>query len=221
MIGQRVVHVWMLPTRHTRQLESFLDDNERERMSRLRDRRRQLEFAAVHGAVRGILSAYLAMPPRAIRLRRGPWGKPETDGLRFNLSHCSGAALLAVTRCRDVGIDVEGRRLRLDVARFADRFLPGEEGSMISALPPAARQEAFLRLWTRREAVVKAAGGRLVRGLRMSVSADVVVGFSGSWRVYDLDGPAGCAAALAVRGAAPCTIRWPQRPELPEGEQSR
>lgn len=81
---------------------------------------------------------------------------------------------------------------------------------MAAAAGPTERAERFLRLWTRKEAVVKAAGARLAQGLGLTVltdadtDADVVHDPSGqipgTWSVCDLPVPDGCLAALAVAG---------------------
>ncbi|MET8139924.1 4'-phosphopantetheinyl transferase superfamily protein [Sphaerisporangium sp. NPDC005288] len=175
----------------------------------LTDSGRRCEFVAVRAMTRITLSRYLGIPPAAIPLRRGPWGKPEVavpgNTVGFNVSHHGGLALLAVAARTQVGIDVEGHRPRRNVERIAARYFAADENMRLGSLPPAEREAAFLRLWTRKEAVVKAAGGRLAQGLHLPVSGDAPVlvhdpaeTLPGTWRLHDLEVPAGYVATLAV-----------------------
>jgi 4'-phosphopantetheinyl transferase len=227
------VDVWTVPldgsTAAVAALSRMLSGRETERAGRCRfeaDRRR---FVVAHGALRRILAGYLDVPPEELRLERGRHGKPRlADGadLRFNLSHCDELALVAVSRHAEVGVDVDRLRPGLSVEAFAERLFPTSDARFVAAAAgPMERGERFLRLWTRKEAVVKAAGARLTQGLGLPVltdtdtdtGADVVRDPSGRirgvWSVCDLPVPDGCLAALAVAGAAAprVSVRHAQR----------
>jgi 4'-phosphopantetheinyl transferase len=86
---------------------TLLDDDERSRAARFvraRDRRR---FARCRAALREILGALCGRPPASLQFRAVARGKPEliepasTDAqqaLRFNVSHASAMAVIAVCR---------------------------------------------------------------------------------------------------------------------------
>ncbi|MFD3841985.1 4'-phosphopantetheinyl transferase family protein [Streptomyces sp. NPDC058642] len=220
------VDVWTVPLDGSpatvAALSRLLSGREAERAGRCRfeaDRRR---FVVAHGVLRRILAGYLGVPAGELRLERGRHGKPRlADGatLRFNLSHCGELALVAVSRHAEVGVDVDRLRPGVPVEAFAERFFPASDARFVAAAAgPVERGERFLRLWTRKEAVVKAAGARLTQGLGLPVfpdldldpgtdtDADVVRDPSGRirgvWSVRDLPVPDGCLAALAVAGTA-------------------
>ena len=92
----------------------------------------------------------------------GSHGKPalagESDGnaIRFSVSHSHGVALYAVTRGREVGIDIERIRSNLAVAEIAERFFSRREIAMLRTLPTEAQRQAFFRCWTHKEAYIKA-----------------------------------------------------------------
>ena len=90
----------------------------------------------------------------------------EPARLTFNLSHTDGLVGLATLSVpgRRLGFDVEpaDRSVNLDVA---DRFFRSEETTWLRSLPEAGRPEGFLRLWTLKEAFIKATGEGLVRDL--------------------------------------------------------
>jgi Phosphopantetheinyl transferase len=105
-----------------------------------------------------------------VSFRRGPHGKPYLNGspLQFNLSHSGGLALVAVS-LTEVGIDVEAARSTFDPVSLAARFLSAADAASLQALPEPERHDEFLRLWTRKEAALKAIGFGL-GGLAMDLS---------------------------------------------------
>jgi Phosphopantetheinyl transferase len=168
-------------------------------------------YAVAHGTKRLILGSRLGLPPARVPLRVGRWGKPEVagSGLRFSLAHSGDRALLGVCGHREIGVDVERPRSGLDPVRFAARWFRPEEAARVAEAGPADRWGEFLRLWTRKEACVKAAGGRLAQSLTLPVGhgphtvADPSGRLPGSWWVDDVQGPEDCTAAVALAGTAP------------------
>jgi 4'-phosphopantetheinyl transferase len=114
--------------------------------------------------LRAILGLYLDMAPRYLSFRYSSHGKPalawESGGnaIRFNMSHSRGVALYAVTRDREVGIDLEFIRRDLEVDQIAERFFSRRETVTLRALPTDLREYAFFLCWTRKEAYIKARG---------------------------------------------------------------
>jgi 4'-phosphopantetheinyl transferase len=148
-------------------------------------------------ALRDILAVYLETSPAAVRLVDGAHGKPELAGdeLHFNLSHSGDVGLVAVSRERAVGVDVERIDPRRDVLALAERALGAEGAASVRAAPAADRAAVFHRAWARREAVAKCAGTGLSTPPRDTPR-----------QVVDLDVGAAYAAALAVAGAAPVRV---------------
>jgi 4'-phosphopantetheinyl transferase len=148
-------------------------------------------------ALRDVLAAYLEISPEAVRLVTGEHGKPELAGgdLHFNLSHSGGVGLVAVSRERPVGVDVERIEARRDVLALAERALGAEGAAAVRAAPDADQAAVFHRAWARREAVAKCAGTGL-----STPPPDA------PRQVIDLDVGEDYAAALAVAGAAPVRV---------------
>lgn len=206
-------------------LARVLSEEETRRWRGFVDPRQRRVFLAAHGAARMILGGYLAAPPAELRLHTGRWGKPELDGhpVRFSLSHAGGAILLAVSAARAVGVDIEYARPQGANTDLAARFFPAEESALVAAADSVQRPAVYLRLWTRKEACVKAAGARLVEGLGLRVADSSMPGgvarsdpllvvdgsgrLPGPWLVRDLPAPVGYAAALALCGSEPYRVR--------------
>lgn len=117
--------------------------------------------------LRRVLAAYLGHAVDAADLHIGAYGKPALveAGLQFNLSHSRGGAVVALAHGIELGVDLERAGRRRPHAELARRFFCAAEAQHIESLPDAAREAAFLRLWTAKEAVLKAIGRGLAFGL--------------------------------------------------------
>jgi 4'-phosphopantetheinyl transferase len=205
-------------------LGQILSVDERVRADGFRFQKDRERFIVAHGLVRTVLSGYLDCAPAELRFLRNARGKPHLDGtrtvdLRFNLSHSHDIALLALAEGREVGVDIEHERPDLDILELAERFFAAEEFRALRGLPKDARRSAFFQSWTRKEALLKAAGHGLNDGLnRPGLSAigkspltqitlrSSMGPFHGS--VRDLSVDAGYAAALAVEGSDCALHLW-------------
>jgi 4'-phosphopantetheinyl transferase len=182
-----------------------------------RDRHR---FTVAHGALRILAGRELCVPPAALRWAMGRYGKPALtapwSGLQTSLSHSGDLAAVAVSTARPVGVDVQHLVRGLDTVGMSARFFPPDEAGHVAAGRDAgARADRFARLWARKEAVVKAAGGRLWPNLRIEVHGRDLVECAdpaGLYRVTDIAAPAGYRAAGALAGDAPFVVEladWP------------
>ncbi len=85
-------------------------------------------------------------------------GKPVFQGhpeVYFNISH-SGDYVVLAFGSRELGVDIE--RVRRAGLKTARRFFTGEEYEYLLETREEERDDAFFRIWTGKEAVVKAAG---------------------------------------------------------------
>ncbi|HEX5145376.1 MAG TPA: 4'-phosphopantetheinyl transferase superfamily protein [Conexibacter sp.] len=185
-----------------RALLSPVEHARAERFARAEDGER---WARARGILRALLGRYAGEDPRALALVVGEHGKPRLDGspLRFNVSHSAGAALYAVARAREVGVDVELPRRAVDHVAIARRAFGAAEAERIAALDGIARERAFLRSWVRWEAVLKCRG--------TGIGGEKAAPDGPQPWVADLAVDPPGAAALAVEGG-PCAVRlrrWP------------
>lgn len=229
-----VVRVWLirtdLPAPVVAELATVLDDAEQQRARAINHPPNRARFVAAHGATRLILRRELGLPARHIRWSRGRNGKPElagpAAGTQVNLSHSGGLAALAVSQHRPVGVDVQWLLGGRDPLRLATRYYPPAEADAVAAAAgehgPAM---AFGRLWTRKESCVKAAGGRLMAGLRLPVfGAEPVLvtggaALPGPFLVRDVPVPPGYAAAVALTGRADFHVVGQDWPAGRHGDQ--
>jgi 4'-phosphopantetheinyl transferase len=187
---------------------ALLSPAERARAGRFRFESGRAHYLVCRGALRQRLSEVLAIPPAEIEFSYNPYGKPETPGVHFNVSHAGDYAFIAISKTRVVGVDIE-RVSRAHLSdRIPERFFSPSEVRALRSLPEPDQLRAFFICWTRKEAYVKARGLGLSLALdSFDVSLDhparFLRGVEG-WEIESLPAPEGYAAAL-VASSVPVT----------------
>jgi 4'-phosphopantetheinyl transferase len=200
------VHVWLLALdqspSHVRSLLPILSEDELNRANRFHFQKDHDHYVVGRGTLRMILGRYLGTEPDRLRFSYTYYGKPalekefEGESLRFNLSHSHGLALLAVTRDRELGVDIEWIRAGIVDEQIAERFFSEKEVGVLRGLPRDLQDQAFFNCWTRKEAYIKAKG----EGLSMPLA------------IFDVTlVPGEPAALLETRGDPPEAARWSLR----------
>lgn len=160
------VHLWLFTVPVSDQalrqtIAGLLDAAELARAARFvyaADRRRQVQ---ARGILRLLLGNYLARDPRSISFRSNAHGKPVLSadaGLHFNLSHTQERVLVGLTRRATVGVDLERVRSLPMRDALAAHCCSGDEQVWLAGQPVDTRDRDFLRIWTVKEAVLKALG---------------------------------------------------------------
>ncbi|QDU87222.1 4'-phosphopantetheinyl transferase sfp [Pirellulimonas nuda] len=176
-------------------------------------------YVASHVGLRTRLAELTGERPEALRFSTGPQGKPSLVGggnPSFNLAHSGDWAALAVSTLGELGVDLEVFRKVRDARAIARRYFAPSEHAAIEVDEP---DTPFLRVWTRKEAVVKLIGTGLLQPLTsfaVPTSAEPAewidlpqpnpIAEPRCW-VAALRAPQGCLAALATaRAPASVTI---------------
>jgi 4'-phosphopantetheinyl transferase len=221
-LGDDDVHVWRVRLNQSasrlRSVLHILAADEHDRAERFYFHKDRERFIVARGALRAILSCYLNLEPRHLSFGYGPYGKPalardsDGDALRFNVSHSHGLALVAVTRGREIGVDLERISAEAANEQIAERFFSPREIIKLRSLPTDRQTEAFFHCWTRKEAYIKARGEGLSLPLDqfdvslvpgepaalLSTQADPHE--ASRWGLQELVLGPGYVAALAVEG---------------------
>lgn len=191
---------------------SILTDEEVDRAKRFRFEIDRNRFVTTRGKLRILLSHYLDIEPKSIKIRERRYGKlfVEESDFFFNLSHSNEVAIIAFTSVGEIGIDIEWTKRKVEVENIARRFFSMSEYQQLTALPKSQREEAFYRIWTRKEAFIKAVGDGLSFPLdQFEVSIDEVAELSRTywdpnaknlWSMKSLSLPKGYVGAFVVRG---------------------
>jgi len=162
--------------------EDILDEQDWADISRQRNRDLRRRAIAIRVLLRnslGRLFEYKVEAPRW-RFARTSYGRLVlADGqpqAYFSISHTRGASVIALSKVRPVGIDIEA----LDSETDTDALVTGlsrREQITVGRLDPQARSKALLKLWTLKEAYTKLIGVGLAADLpsyefRMAPSRD-------------------------------------------------
>ena len=165
--------------------------------------------------LRRLLSAYLQTDPVSVAIGYGAHGKPclaNGSEISFNLSHAEDTATVAIALQREVGVDIEAVTHDVDIDAVARQAFSPTEIKALASLAPAARREAFFRIWVRKEAYIKARGeglsyptqsftvSHLPRDDDALLMDDGEARALSHWRIAEISAPTGFRAALAAEG---------------------
>jgi len=173
-LPDETVHIWKVELDESAaqlaELKQSLSPEECARAERFHFGGDHNRFIAARGSLRVVLGGYLNLPPRQVQISYTPDKKPvltsnSYGALQFNVTHSDALALIAVTRAREIGIDIECLRTDFDADALAKRFFAPTEYAAIDQTPPDERHATFLHYWTCKEAYLKALG----TGLRVSL----------------------------------------------------
>ena len=195
---------------------SLLDDEERTRWRRFLSERARREFALCRAALRVTLCDRLGCERRALAFGYGEHGKPfaRIDGtcanVGFNVSHSGRHGLIAIAAHDRLGVDVEERVAQRDLEGIGSLVYGPAERRLLAAAAGREKVYLFYRLWSLKEALIKAIGAGFSLGpSRFEVPGPMLHGDGSgefrfphvpadTWRLHDLGEPR-FAAALAYR----------------------
>lgn len=175
------IHLWYIIPDELRcktlfdQYLQILPPCEKEEVSRMNDEELMKRALLARVLVRTTIARYQVnsqplVSPRSLKFRKNAHGKPEVHWqqngpyhlpLQFNISHTSSLIACGVTTSGPIGIDVEEKQrvTKHNVLSFARRFFSDHEVQFLSSIEDSIiQQREFIKLWTLKEAYVKALG---------------------------------------------------------------
>jgi 4'-phosphopantetheinyl transferase len=173
-------------------IDLTLSPEELARAQRFAHAKDQNLYRTAHGLLRQILSRHASTAPADWRFDIAAHGKPilapGQAELAFNLTHTDGLVAVAVSSSPAIGIDAESldrRSINPDIGR--DKF-SASEIVWLNGHSASDRNAAFLRLWTAKEAFLKATGKGLTRRLSsftVYLEAGCVQADDGFWTIVE------------------------------------
>ena len=139
--------------------------------------RYKMEHSRKQGLAAGLLlkyvleSRYLSMED----ISYGQNGKPQMQGLHFNLSHSKDIVICAVSD-KNVGCDVEA--IATVKEGIAERFFTENENNYLKSFKAEEKMSEFFRLWTIKESYMKLTGegmSLLLQGFDVNMSNSVKI----------------------------------------------
>lgn len=202
------LHLWFADMRafaHTdmaNECLALLSANEKDRLAKIKSSAHKQRFLITRATVRKVLALYLQdVSPQSLIFATNQFGRPllaeNPCHLEFNLSHSNDQLVIGITHTRSLGVDIEFIDRSRDFARIAQHYFhPNEWGSSAMDEPLNTNDdlaERFYRLWTLKEAFIKAES----KGLFMPIDS------------FYFEGQDPCRPNLVIPNRnAPSTKNW-------------
>lgn len=210
------IHVWLLDKEKLSPLsfnwKSVLSFEEQERANRFHFDNDKQSFTLYHACKRIILAQYLNASPNEIEISFKDKGKPflKDAPITFNLSHTKEMALLAVSHNIEIGIDIEKIKDTDNFMPIAKRFFHPNEYQAIEKINDREQQLTyFFKLWTAKEAILKATGEGISGGLERffinldsSQATELKHSHLNTIKLFSLQTPTSYVAHLAMMGVS-------------------
>lgn len=157
-------------------LHEVLSPEEQAKVKRYRMKKDRLLSVVARGNLRRILANQLGIKPKQVQLGTNEHGKPILLGKEptfdFNISHAGTKVAIATLDHSNpanthvcIGIDLEVINQMIDIQVIAKHYFSSNECRLINQSPEPAI--TFFTFWTRKEALLKAAGVGLVDELSL------------------------------------------------------
>ena len=199
-------------------LRRLLDTTEQARADRFRFAADRDAYIAAHAMLRMTLSRATGIEAANLRFRVDKNDKPILDPdqgpreLHFSLSHTRGLAACAIGQSHLLGIDAEAWTTHTPTD-IAEHYFSPAEARLVTEKTGWERKEAFFRLWTLKEAYLKATGQGLTIPLDsfafdldpLAISLEAPETGS-AWRFAEFRPGPRHTIALAVRSLEPIAI---------------
>lgn len=188
--------------------------DERVQARRYRHEIDQHRYLVGRALARTMMAHAIGRHPLALRIECDDRGKPhlvDDSRISFNISHSGDLVMVAVSRGRTVGVDVEQHRTDIDVAALGRVVFTDAELGRIMEAAPENQIPLFFRQWVFKEALVKALGTGLLKDpKRFQIGpgrVNPVIEFVGQdpddvgegWHMRVIDVPPGYSACLCVQ----------------------
>ncbi|MCK5897787.1 MAG: 4'-phosphopantetheinyl transferase superfamily protein [Methylococcales bacterium] len=159
------IHLWCV---ETQKISSTLDDyksllntEENIRWQRFKFEKHRHQYLATRALVRTTLSKYVPIKAQDWQFLKNDYGKPAISppqNLFFNLSHTENLIVCAVSRQKNIGVDIETINHKSSITEIAQRFFSPAETKALLHESNSVQKQRFFQYWTLKEAYIKAKG---------------------------------------------------------------
>ncbi|BDQ02806.1 MAG: hypothetical protein KatS3mg037_1381 [Ignavibacterium sp.] len=142
----------------------ILSDEEKEKSGKYKFARDRERAIVTYFFRRKILSEYTGLSPENLSFKIGKSGKPYIDNqgltyLKFNYSHSGDLIVYALNRDAEIGVDIELVEEFPDLNSLVKNYFShNEQKAFLSLTTLKDKLNFFYKIWTRKEAFVKALG---------------------------------------------------------------
>ncbi len=198
-------------------LTSILSKKEVDRANKFKFEKDRNKFIISRGILRELISKINNIDPKKIKYNINIYGKPFISNengyrLKFNLSHSGELVIYAFSHESEIGIDIEILDSSINHLELAKNYFTNNEINYLSESQNSQKlSENFFRVWTRKEALLKAVGTGLFSDLKKietlndiiklkDLPSEVRINFSSNWNITDLEINTNYKTAIAYGG---------------------
>jgi len=173
------LHIWKVKTEDIawQDYQDLLTEKEFNRILKYKNPKDRNKRAISRGILKELSASYLKTAPKILNYDTNRFGKPfianASHNLQFNISHSTDYILLIFGfNPSPVGIDIEENNLDFNFLDIADQYFSDREKESLSCDNPSKQ---FFKIWTRKEAMMKAIGEGLTDDLvQIDVLGDII-----------------------------------------------
>jgi 4'-phosphopantetheinyl transferase len=190
---------------------NYLSTDEEIRANRYKFEHLKNRFIVTRNILRILLGKYLKLHPKEIIFNYNQKGKPTLDkncnylNLEFNISHSENFALYGFVLNRKIGVDLEKIRPIKELDKIAHRFFSLSEYKLITNSKNPEKQQIFFKMWTAKEAYLKAIGTGISEGLDSIEIDNLHLKINqqnlNNWQLYNLETEINYQASLVIESS--------------------
>lgn len=218
--GTDALQIFWVPVPRTllsdelRPLIQLLNADEKHVYSRYRVDHKRVEFLVGRALVKQAIGSWLGLNAEQVKITKNIYGKPFVEEelmkdrkIYFNLTNTSSFVCALFGRHEWIGIDAEYMQEgHLDVMNIV--FTPQEVAFVLGHSDPQQRRQAFYRIWTRKEAIMKAEGlGFAMDPLSFQVPTPEGIVDHGRYVISTFTPMEGIMLSVAYRTIDGCSLR--------------
>lgn len=151
---------------------SYLSKQEVSELESFGIQERRNQYLISRWLSKSLLGSLLGIPAIEVSTIKGALGKPYLEDelnflkIDFNISHTKEITLVGIAHQMQIGVDVEKVAMKRSSEVAARFFTPPEAKWLAEGQTPQEQVNRFFRIWSMKEAVIKAVGGGVFQNIK-------------------------------------------------------
>jgi len=214
------IHLWSSfldqPDDIINRFYEVLSEEEKYRINKYKYKSLRYRHTVSKGLLKDFISKYLNIETKEISFVQNKYGKPSLQpelnemNLQFNVSHSENLGIFAFTKGYELGIDVESIQETPNLNRLVDKCFSDFEKEWFYKSEPSLQKELFYKVWTGKEAFIKAIGIGLsfpLKEIEFKINSNKAIEFQsihgdisyrGKWNIFTFNPPPNFISSLVV-----------------------
>ncbi len=164
-LPENEIHLWLCKFEHLKSsvkfLNGILSSDQKKKASKFVFEKDRISYIISNGLLRKLLASYTGISMMNIKFIYNDFGKPlliNNNNIKFNLSHSNEYCLIGINRNDNIGVDIEWINKNIAIDDIAGNYFSNNEINKFNSVKPNHKITSFYKIWTRKEAFIKAVG---------------------------------------------------------------